>query len=185
MFKCFKRWYENFTIYKVFHEVFLNCLSSFLWQSWYYLVSASESNLIDTPCFALDTTLRLFVVMYTTKSSAKSDPSTPIPKSPNIPLIATRKMITLLKYFSLSLFFLGVFFFQRFRFGSNLSLCSHLPNYYLAYFFFPCSHFCFLSMDVFVLFFIFSLLLIRELWLFVSLPRCFFPLYYRSCFSFS
>ena len=45
--------------------------------------------------------------------------------------------------------FFSIFFLQRFWFGGTLSLCSHFPNYSLAYFLSPCYHFCFLSLGCF------------------------------------
>ena len=57
--------------------------------------TAHPSNLLVTPCSALDATLWLLVVIYIAISSAKSDPSTPFPSDPNILLIATRKRVTL------------------------------------------------------------------------------------------
>ena len=58
------------------------------------LSAARESNLLVNPCYALDATLWLLVVMYIVRSSAKSDPSTPFLISPNMTLIATRKRVT-------------------------------------------------------------------------------------------
>ena len=65
--------------------------------------AAHASNLLVTPCSALDDTLWLLVVMYTVKSSAKTDPSTSFPNSLNIALIATRERVTLFP--SLSVYF--------------------------------------------------------------------------------
>ena len=59
------------------------------------LFAAHLSNLLVTPCSALVVTLWFLVVIYITRSSVKSDPFTPLPNSSSIPLIATRKKITL------------------------------------------------------------------------------------------
>ena len=59
------------------------------------LSAAHASNLLVTPCNGLDVTLRFLVVIYIAKSLAKSDPSTPLPNYPNIPIIATKKRVTL------------------------------------------------------------------------------------------
>ena len=56
------------------------------------LSAAHASNLLFSHYNALVATLWFLVVMYFARSSAKSDPSTPFP---NIPLIVTRKKVTL------------------------------------------------------------------------------------------
>ena len=56
---------------------------------------AHASNLLVTPCSTLDVTLLLLVGTYIARSSAKSDPFTSFPSSPNIPLIATWKRVIL------------------------------------------------------------------------------------------
>ena len=59
------------------------------------LSTAHASSLLVTPCRALAATLWFLVVMYISRSSANSDSSTTFPNSSNIPLIATRKGVTL------------------------------------------------------------------------------------------
>ena len=59
------------------------------------LLFCVHAYLLVTSCNGLDATLWLLVVIYIARSSAKRDPSTPFHSSPNIPLIATRKRVTL------------------------------------------------------------------------------------------
>ena len=57
--------------------------------------AAHVSSLLVTSCRSMAATLWFLVIMYIARSYAKSVLSTPFPKSPNIPLIATRRRVAL------------------------------------------------------------------------------------------
>ena len=76
--------------------LFLNFMLIVLLGEKFRPLSATHAfNFLVTPCYTLEATLWLLVIMYIARSSAKSDPPTQFPCSPNIPFIATRNRVTL------------------------------------------------------------------------------------------
>ena len=92
----------NFVSQHDFHWFFISLSSLSKYHAYCFvggkcqpLSTVHASSLLVTPCRALVAILWFLVVMYIARSSVKSDPSTPFPNSPNIPLIVTRKRVTL------------------------------------------------------------------------------------------
>ena len=79
-----------------FSFIFLNIMFTILLvEKVSSLFTAHACNLLIAPCSSLVATLCFLVVIYITRSSAKSDSSTPFPNSSRMLLIATRKQILL------------------------------------------------------------------------------------------